>query len=169
MSNTLKPYLDAIQSTLRASMCLRNFPSQMVERHNKPEVESRTSKELLLNPLKISRNENEMVLVEPSVNSIRLSICIKQADEIEEILTRKFTRFLMQRAEQFVILRRKPVQGYDISFLITHAHLEIMYKHKLVDFIMSFLEDINQEISGMKIATNTRGRVVASEFMRRFL
>lgn len=150
-------------------MCLRNFPSQQVERHNKPEVEMRDSKELLLKPIKISRNENEMVLIEPSINSVRLSVCIKQADDIEEILTKKFTRFLCQRAEQFVILRRKAVSDYDISFLITHSHLEVMYKHKLVDFVMSFLEDIDREISGMKIATNTRGRVVATEYMKKFI
>ena len=140
-----------------------------MERHNKPEIEMRQSKELLLNPIKISRNENEMVLIEPSVNSVRLSVCIKQADEIEEILTRKFTRFLMQRAEQFVILRRKAVTGYDISFLITHAHLETMYKHKLIDFCISFLEDVDREINGMKLATNTRGRIVANEYVRRFV
>lgn len=57
----------------------------------------------------ISRNENERVLIEPSVNSIRMSIKIKQADEIERILCNKFTRFMMQRAESFVVLRRKPV------------------------------------------------------------
>jgi hypothetical protein len=28
------------------------------------------------------------------------------------------------------------LQGYDISFLITHTHLEKMWKHKLVDFII---------------------------------
>ena len=67
------------------------------------------SKEVLLNPLTISRNENERVLIEASVNSIRLSIKIKQADEIEKILCHKFTRFMMQRAEGFVVLRRKPV------------------------------------------------------------
>ena len=65
---------------------------------------------MLLNPLTISRNENERVLIEPSVNSIRLSIKIKQADEIERILCHKFTRFMMQRAENFVVLRRKPVK-----------------------------------------------------------
>jgi actin related protein 2/3 complex subunit 4 len=59
--------------------------------------------------LTISRNENERVLIEPSVNSIRLSIKIKQADEIERILCNKFTRFMMQRAESFIVLRRKPV------------------------------------------------------------
>ena len=57
----------------------------------------------------VSRNESERVLIEPSVNSIRLSIAIKQADEIEKILCHKFTRFMMMRAEGFVILRRKPI------------------------------------------------------------
>lgn len=27
-------------------------------------------------------------------------------------------------------------QGYDISFLITHVHLEKMWRHKLVDFVI---------------------------------
>lgn len=73
------------------------------------------SKEVLLNPLTISRNENERVLIEPSVNSIRLSIKIKQADEIERILCHKFTRFMMQRAESFIVLRRKPVQVSNLT------------------------------------------------------
>ena len=161
----MKPYLDCIRSTLTAALSLRNFPSQVVERHNKPEIETRTSRDLLLQPITISRNENERTLIEASINSVRVSICIKQADEIEEILTHKFTRFLMQRAEQFVILRRKPHEGYDISFLVTHKHLEDMWKHKLVDFIITFMEDIDKEINGMKISVNTRARIVATEFM----
>lgn len=58
----------------------------------------------------ISRNENEKVFIEPSINSVRVSIKIKQADEIEHILVHKFTRFLTQRAEAFFILRRKAVK-----------------------------------------------------------
>lgn len=69
----------------------------------------RTSQEVLLNPVMISRNENERVLIETSVNSVRMSIKIKQADEVERILCHKFTRFLEQRADSFIILRRKPV------------------------------------------------------------
>ena len=65
---------------------------------------------MLLNPLTIARNENEKVLIEPSINSVRVSIRIKQADEIEHVLVHKFTRFLTQRAESFFILRRKPVK-----------------------------------------------------------
>lgn len=40
----LKPYLEAVRTTLTAAACLRNFPSQTVERHNKPEAEVRQSK-----------------------------------------------------------------------------------------------------------------------------
>ena len=38
-ANTLRPYLNAVRSTLTAALCLENFASQQVERHNKPEVE----------------------------------------------------------------------------------------------------------------------------------
>ncbi|KAG6583280.1 ARP2/3 complex 20 kDa subunit [Phytophthora cinnamomi] len=141
-----RPYLSAIRSSLDSALCLRNFPSQTVERHNKPEVELQMSKELLLNPVLICRNEQEKCLIEPSINSTRVSICIKKADEIETILSHKFNRFLMQRAEQFIIMRR----------------------HKLIDFIITFMEDIDKEISEMKISLNARGRIVATEFMKQF-
>ena len=131
-------------------------------------MEVRGSKELLLNPVTICRSEVERCLIEPSVNSVRVSVMVKQSDEIEEILCHKFTRFLMQRSEQFVIMRRKPTEGYSISFLITHVHLERMWKHKLIDFIIHFMEEVDKEISGMKIAINARARIVASEFMKKF-
>lgn len=35
---------------------------------------------------------------------------VKQSDELENILTKKFLRFLSMRAEAFQVLRRKPVQ-----------------------------------------------------------
>lgn len=94
---------------------MTNFASQISERHNVPEIEAQSSPELLLNPLHVARNENEKVLIEPSVNSIRVSIRIKQADEIEHILVHKFTRFLTQRAEAFLILRRKPVKVGEVD------------------------------------------------------
>ena len=77
-----------------------------------------------MNPLTVARNENEKVFIEPSVNSVRVSIRIKQADEIEHILVHKFTRFLTQRAESFFILRRKPVK---VSFCA-----ELDFGHKLI-------------------------------------
>lgn len=70
-----------------------------------------------------------------------MSIKIKQADDIERILAHKFTRFLMMRAEAFVILRRVPVKGYDITFLVTNRNVEEMMKHKLVDFVIEYVRD----------------------------
>ena len=153
---------------MTAAMCLQNFGCQEVERHNKPEVEVGKSPEVVLNPVVISRNEGERVKIEPSINSMRVSIKIKQADVLEEVLVAKFMRFLMQRAERFVVLRRKPIEGYDISFLITNNHTETMFKHKVVDFVIQFMEDIDKEVSEMKLGVNSRGRVVATKFLEQF-
>ena len=90
---------------------------------------------MLLTPVVISRNAKEKVLIEGSVNSLRISIAVKQvgcksvccskesflnkknivtvflkADEIEHILCHKFMRFMMMRADNFIVLRRKPVE-----------------------------------------------------------
>ncbi|XP_066385612.1 actin-related protein 2/3 complex subunit 4-like isoform X1 [Miscanthus floridulus] len=190
-ANTLRLYLTCIRNTLEAAMCLHNFPCQEVERHNKPEVELKTSPELLLNPGGPSASGRvlppvtgrsrvrvvvsshctgeEKCLIETSINSIRISMKVKQADELENILAKKFLRFLSMRAEAFQVLRRKPVQGYDISFLITNYHCEDMHKHKLIDFIVQFMEDIDKEISELKLSVNTRGRLVATEFLKQFI
>ena len=74
----------------------------------------------------------------------------------------------MIRAEKFKILRRKPIDGYDISFLITNNHMEQMYKHKLIDFIINFIEEIDREINEMKLALNARARIVTEEFLKMF-
>lgn len=157
--------------------------AQLSSSQNRADI--RTTPEVLLHPLIISRNESERVLIEPSINSIRVSISIKQADDIEKILCHKFTRFMMMRAENFVILRRKPLpvsscpadwiaaaklmtQGYDISFLITNFHSESMLKHKLVDFIIQFMEDVDKEISEMKLSLNARARIVAESYLATF-
>lgn len=58
------------------------------------------------------------------------------------------------------------MQGYDISFLITNFHTEQMYKHKLVDFVIHFMEEIDKEISEMKLSVNARARIVAEEFLK---
>lgn len=50
-----------------------------------------------------------------------------------------------------MLLTRRFFQGYDISFLITNFHTEEMLKHKLVDFIIQFMEEVDKEISEMKL------------------
>jgi actin related protein 2/3 complex subunit 4 len=139
-----------------------------VERHNKPEIEVKESSELLLNPVVISRNEKEKVLIEPSINSVRISIAIKKADDIEQWLCSQFASFMMRRAENFAILRRKKIEGYDISFLITNFHTEEMFRQKIIDFVIHFMEEIDKELSEIKLSLNSRARICAEEFLKCF-
>ena len=46
-----------------------------------------------------------------------------------------------------------------------------MLKHKLVDFIIQFMEEVDKEISEMKLSLNARARIVAESYLsavRRF-
>ena len=40
-----------------------------------------------------------------------------------------------------------------------------MLKHKLVDFIIQFMEEVDKEISEMKLSLNARARVVAESYL----
>ena len=40
-----------------------------------------------------------------------------------------------------------------------------MLKHKVVDFIIQFMEDVDKEISEMKLSLNARARVVAESYL----
>ena len=173
-NKSTQKYFEEIRAALNKAMCVTNFPSQIIERHNKPEVETKTSKELLGKDVTIERvpsepnkedpqiDKNEKVFIESSVNSMRISVRVKKSDNIEVILLRRFVSFFQQRAENFIILRRKPVEGYDISFLVTNFHIESLYRHSLIDFIIEFIQEIDKEISEMKISVNTRARLAVT-------
>ena len=49
--------------------------------------------------------------------------CVLKADEIEKILCHKFMRFMMMRAENFIVLRRKPVEVTGVVYGIYHRLL----------------------------------------------
>jgi actin related protein 2/3 complex subunit 4 len=89
-------------------------------------------------------------------------------DDVEVLLNKKFMRFIMQRAESFLVIRRKPVKEYDISFLITNVHTESMYKDKLVNFILDFMSDIDKDIKDMKIQQTSRFRLAAKTYLQAF-
>ena len=146
MSNAYAPYLKCIQSTLEAALCLQNFPCQQVERQNKPEVEFSNNAELFLKPILICRNEHEKCYIETSVNSVRVSFKVKQTDHLDTLLV--------------------PMEGYDISFLITNFHCQQYVKPKLISFMCHFIEEINAEIHELKLLVNTRGRAVAADYLK---
>lgn len=75
-------YIRDVQAALTRALCLHNFPSQLVERHNKPEVEVGTSPELLLPPVLLSRGESERCLIEQSINSTRVRWVCRPASAV---------------------------------------------------------------------------------------
>lgn len=66
------------------------------------------------------------------------------------------------------VAHRSDSSGYDISLLFTDAHCESMMKRELVEFVVAFIEGINQEISELKLAINARARVCCEEYLKKF-
>jgi hypothetical protein len=66
-------YSDRVRQQLNRSLVLLDTPCQHVDGGNKPEVEVQTDEELLLPSITISRTDKEFALIEPSINSLRIS------------------------------------------------------------------------------------------------
>ena len=58
------------------------------------------------------------------------------------------------------------LKGYDLSFLITHEHTTSFNPSKLIDFIVSFLQEIDKELNEMKIGVSSKARLAAETFLR---
>ena len=61
-----------------------------------------------------------------------------------------------------------PRKFFDISFLVTNFHMELMPKQNLIEFIIFFLTEIDKTINEMKLSVSTRGRLVAKTFLSSF-
>lgn len=143
MATSHKPYYQAIRDALDASLNLRFHPSEIVERQVHPEVEmAEKGSKLLMKPIHIAYSEHENCLIEGSVNSVRISFLIKKGDpnnpdgSVEVLLSRMYQQFLALRAERFKIFRKKAMEGYDFSFLITEDHLTKYRKEDLINLVV---------------------------------
>ena len=137
---------------------------------NRAEVEYADAPSLLMPSAEITRGcaEDGACLIERAVNSARVSVRVRQCDELEEILARALCKSLGRRADAFEVLRRAPVEGYDVSFLVLLEHAERMEAKGLVDFVVTFMEDVDKEISEQKLSVSSRGRTVAAAYLKQF-
>ena len=165
MVESYKPYLTIIRDTLEQALCLKNFPSQLYEKINRPQVEVRESQELISKPVIISRNEDEKVEIETSINSVRINVAVKKYQEIDKLIVGIYSKYLMNRANQLNILRKVAKPGYDISLLITNFTLENYKKEELIDFIIEFIQDFTKEVRDMKMTVNSQSRFATTYLM----
>jgi len=104
-------------------------------------------------------------MVEASINSVRVSICIRKSSEVESLLTHMLERFMALRADRFEILRKKPInEMFDFSFLISNDHLLKFKKEELINFILEFVQGIDSEITEMKLSVWQHSRLAACFF-----
>eukprot|EP01017_Pseudomicrothorax_dubius_P030329 TRINITY_DN3774_c0_g1_i1.p1 TRINITY_DN3774_c0_g1~~TRINITY_DN3774_c0_g1_i1.p1 ORF type:complete len:180 (+),score=48.52 TRINITY_DN3774_c0_g1_i1:110-649(+) len=169
MALSIANYTKAIRSTLNVALCIREFPSELVEKHIKPEIEvfdtHKDSRPLIFQPITISRSEKERCLIEGSVNSVRVSFTIKKSDDLERLIVGRFSAFFGTRAELYEIVRKKPIEGYDVSFLILNSHLEKFNRDMIIDFLVEFIESVEKDISEIKLNINTQTRIAATFFI----
>ena len=165
MVESYKPYLTIIRDTLEQALCLKNFPSQLYEKINRPQVEVRESPELINKPVIISRNEAEKVEIETSINSVRINIAVKKHQEIDKLIVGIYSNYLMNRANQLNVLRKVAKKDYDISFLITNFTLENYKKEDIIDFIIEFIQDFTKEVTDMKMTVNSQSRFATTYLM----
>ena len=165
MVESYKPYLTIIRDSLEQALCLKNFPSQLYEKINRPQVEVRESLELINKPIIISRNESEKVEIETSINSVRINVAVKKYQEIDKLIVDIYSKYLMNRANQLNVLRKVAKPGYDISFLITNFTLENYKKEDIIDFIVEFIQDFTKEVTEMKMTVNSQSRFATTYLM----
>jgi len=80
-------------------------------------------------------------LIEGSVNSVRVSLKLKELNDFIVLLIGRFSNFFKHRAEEFEIVRKVPLKGYDISFLICDFHLEKYKAEVIIETIMEFIKE----------------------------
>ena len=119
----------------------------------------------MLDPILISKSEQESCLIEASVNSVRISISIRKNDELVILLTHMLERFMSLRADKFEILRKAPAHdNYDFSFLISADHLQRYKKEELINFIVEFTHGIDKEINDLKLCVTSHAGTSARFF-----
>ena len=70
--------------------------------------------------------------------------------------------------EQHPLMRKKTVEGYSVTFLVTNKHLAIYGRPRVEDTIIGFCQKIDKECSDIKLQVNAQARYVTMEFLKAF-
>ena len=105
-------HLVGLKQNLLHSFAVRSLLSPTAERQTIPEVELLESpdRNSRLPDISHERVSQGTCLIERTVNSCRINLSIKKADELETLICAYISTFFSHRAESFEVLRRVPVR-----------------------------------------------------------
>jgi actin related protein 2/3 complex subunit 4 len=63
------------------------------------------------------------------------------------------------------MVRRKPIQDYDVTLLITNEVLEKYNKDFVIELILDLVKTLEKDLLEIKLNINTQCRIAATHFM----
>ena len=116
--------------------------------------------------------KREACLIESTSNSVRISFLFKaqanaKTDPLEASILFQWMRSLMV-TEHHPLLRKKPIDGYSVTFLVTNRHLAMYGRQRVEEAILSFCAKIDKECSDIKLQVNAQARYVTTALLKAF-
>ncbi|KAH7649012.1 putative relation to actin related 2 3 (Arp2 3) complex subunit 4 [Cryptosporidium bovis] len=182
----LLPYLRRLFNTLNKELCLFHLQLNLPHMYSIPLVEqvaynknkldndetyisnlnkifNRDDKVELVRTLYVYRHSKEYCFIESCIDSVRISLKFFLKCEFERNLFEQLTIFMKKNSDHLRIVRKNPVYGFDITFLITNKLLNFgfnrritnynesirnkhMGKYDIIHFILKFVVDIDRQI-----------------------
>ncbi|KAH8741402.1 relation to actin related protein 2/3 (Arp2/3) complex subunit 4 [Cryptosporidium ryanae] len=182
----LLPYLRRLFNTLNKELCLFYLQLNLPYMYSVPFIEqieynknkldndetyisnlnkvfNRDDKVELVKTFYVYRHSREYCFIESCIDSVRISLKFFLKCEFERNLFRQLTIFMKKNSDHLRIVRKKPLDGFDISFLITNKLLNFgfnrsiadynktignknMGKYDIIHFILKFVVDIDRQI-----------------------
>mmetsp|Transcript_24000 Transcript_24000/g.30539 ORF Transcript_24000/g.30539 Transcript_24000/m.30539 type:complete len:170 (-) Transcript_24000:217-726(-) len=150
-----------LSSHLQLALTFLSEPLWMI-----PDVEKKFSRNIQTNTI---NKDGRTLKLEISANSVRVSVRLRSLDSLETCILIQYVSFIYHRAESLIVLRRKAIPGFHLSFLITTrilANLGMEVVQKMVTEIVLGLET---ELAESALFPHQRARKVAKTFLSEFI
>lgn len=203
----LLPYLRRLFNTLNREICLFYLPLNLPCMHSVPFIEqehliknlsnanyddisdsnknlfNRNNKVDLIKSLYVYRHSKEFCYVESCIDSVRVSLKFYFKCEFERRLFNQLTVFMKKNSDYLQLVRKKSIEGFDISFLITDQILNSynnricinknnscnrMGKYDVIHFILKFVVDIDRQIQDKMLQSTYFSRYYIRKFFQEF-
>lgn len=142
-------FLTAIRQLLRTGLCLDLCAVSEEGSPDLPIIEVGFPAYAISPPVDIKGDKGETALVERSTNATRVSLSFVAVNElrIQTVLKSLLRDLHAETVKDSSIIRRKPLEGYDLSFLFTYRHLLSVPAAQLETQFLNVLRAIEHKTS----------------------